>query len=70
MRDHLADLAMLGVISSTEKNEGMSGGKYREHALKQDLQLVVSALEETIELAGVHESIRPYYQSLLDDRET
>ncbi|WP_327053755.1 orc1/cdc6 family replication initiation protein [Halomicrococcus gelatinilyticus] len=63
MRDHLADLAMLGVISSTEKNEGMSGGKYRKHSLKQDLQLVVSALEETIELAGVHDSIRPYYQS-------
>lgn len=63
MRDHLADLAMLGVISSTEKNEGMSGGIYREHALKQDIQLVISALEETIEFAGVHESIRQYYQT-------
>jgi len=69
MRDHLADLAMLGVISSVEKNEGMSGGKYREHALKQDLHLVLSALEETIEFAGVHESIRPYYQTTLNEVE-
>lgn len=66
MRDHIADLAMLGVVSSTEKNEGMSGGKYREHTLKQDLQLVVTALEETIEFAGVHDSIRPYYQDSAD----
>ncbi|UPV76386.1 orc1/cdc6 family replication initiation protein (plasmid) [Halorussus limi] len=70
MRDHLADLAMLGVISSTEKNEGMSGGKYRKHALKQDLQLVVTALEDTIEFAGVHESIRPYYQTTFEDAES
>ena len=47
----------------------MSGGKYRKHALKQDIQLVISALEETIEFAGVHDSIRPYYQTTFGEDE-
>ncbi|WP_442905104.1 orc1/cdc6 family replication initiation protein [Haladaptatus sp. ZSTT2] len=67
MRDHLADLSMLGIVTSIEKNEGMSGGKYREHSLKQDLQVVLSALSDTIEYVGTHESIKRYHQPTLDE---
>lgn len=64
MRDHLADLSMLGVVSSTQRNEGMSGGKYREHSLKQNISVVVSALNETIEFVGVHDSVKSYYDTV------
>lgn len=52
MRAHLADLAMLGIVATIEKNEGMYGGKYREYSLKQELQVVLSALTDTIEYVG------------------
>ena len=60
MRDHLSELAMLGIVSMTERNEGRRGGTYREYALDMDVELVLSAMEETVELVGVHESISSY----------
>jgi len=61
LRDHLDELGMLGILSVTEKNEGLAGGKYREYDLQQDLGLVVTALEETIGSLGVHDSLESYY---------
>ncbi|WP_101298364.1 orc1/cdc6 family replication initiation protein [Halegenticoccus soli] len=60
MRDHLSELAMLGIISVTERNEGRRGGTYREYALDMDVNLILSAMDETVELVGVHESLSEY----------
>jgi cell division control protein 6 len=57
MRDHLSELAMLGIVSVTERNEGRRGGTYREYALDMDVDLVLSAMEDTVELVGIHDSI-------------
>jgi len=57
MRDHLSELAMLGIISVTERNEGRRGGTYREYALDMGIGLILSAMEDTVELVGVHDSI-------------
>jgi cell division control protein 6 len=59
MRDHLSELAMLGIVSVTERNEGRRGGTYREYALDMDEELILSAMSETIELVGVHDSVAP-----------
>ncbi len=61
LRDHLDELGMLGILSVTEQNKGRAGGKYLEYDLQQDLGLVVSALKETIDSIGVHESLSDYY---------
>ncbi|MFB6081177.1 MAG: cell division control protein Cdc6, partial [Halanaeroarchaeum sp.] len=50
-------LAMLGIISVTERNEGRRGGTYREYELDMPVEQVLSALSETVELVGVHESV-------------
>ncbi|WP_227354564.1 Cdc6/Cdc18 family protein [Haladaptatus salinisoli] len=60
LREHLDDLAMLGILSVSEINEGSAGGKYREYALQQDLAVVLDALEETLEAMGVHTSVKGY----------
>jgi cell division control protein 6 len=60
MRDHLSELAMLGIVSVTERNEGRRGGTYREYALDMDVELLLSAMAETVELVGVHDSIEEY----------
>lgn len=60
MRDHLSELAMLGIISVTERNEGRRGGTYREYSLDMDVGLILSAMEDTVELVGVHESVETY----------
>ena len=62
LRDHLDELRMLGILSLTEKNEGLAGGKYREYGLQQDIGLIVTALEETLTSIGVHESLSSYYR--------
>ncbi len=71
MRDHLSELAMLGIVSVTERNEGRRGGTYREYALDMDVSLIISAMRDTIELVGVHETVEPYLEgdkaSTLDD---
>jgi cell division control protein 6 len=62
MRDHLSELAMLGIVSVTERNEGRRGGTYREYALDMDVELILSAMADTVELVGVHDSIDPYVE--------
>ncbi len=60
MRDHLSELAMLGIVSVTERNEGRRGGTYREYAIDMDLSLIISALDDIIAEVGVHESLSSY----------
>ncbi|RLM53837.1 AAA family ATPase [Halobellus sp. Atlit-31R] len=67
MRDHLSELAMLGIVSVSERNEGRRGGTYREYALDMDVELILSAMMETVELVGVHDSIASYVED--DDAE-
>ena len=74
MRDHLSELAMLGIVSVTERNEGRRGGTYREYALDMDVELLLSAMAETVELVGMHDSIEehvddPPVSATLDDFE-
>ncbi|MXV63186.1 AAA family ATPase [Natronorubrum sp. JWXQ-INN-674] len=60
MRDHLSELAMLGLVSVTERNEGRRGGTYREYTLDMDIELVLSALDEVLDDVGIHDSIRDH----------
>lgn len=60
MREQTDELDMLGLAHVEEQNEGRGGGKYREHQLRQDLELVLDALSEMIEKVGVHESVQQY----------
>jgi cell division control protein 6 len=57
MRDHLGELSMLGIISAVERNEGRRGGTYREYSLDMDIEMVLTALEETVAEVGIHESV-------------
>jgi len=57
MRDHLGELSMLGIISAVERNEGRRGGTYREYSVDMDINMILSALDETITEVGIHESI-------------
>jgi len=63
MRDHLSELAMLGIVSVTERNEGRRGGTYREYDLDMDVELILSAMADTVELVGVHESITEFVET-------
>ena len=60
MRDHLSELAMLGIVSVTERNEGRRGGTYREYAIDMDLNLVLDAMSDTVDDVGLHESVREF----------
>lgn len=66
MRDHLGELAMLGITSVTERNEGRRGGTYREYALDMDPKLILNAMEGTVTIVGVHESV---VNSVLENRQ-
>ncbi|WP_418284141.1 orc1/cdc6 family replication initiation protein [Halorubrum sp. DTA46] len=46
MHDHLADLAMLGILNRHGRNEGRSGGQYYEYEFGVDLELVIEAVGE------------------------
>jgi cell division control protein 6 len=51
MHDHLADLAMLGILDRQSRNEGRSGGQYYEYEFSVDLgivQAVVADLEGVV----------------------
>jgi len=61
VREHLDSLAMLGIISADEINEGAGGGQYKEYELDQAIDVVVDALRDTIDYVGVHESIKKHY---------
>jgi cell division control protein 6 len=60
VREHLGSLAMLGIISEDEINEGAGGGQYKEYELTQELDMVLRALEDTIGYLGIHESVTDY----------
>lgn len=62
MRDHLSELAMLGILNVTERNEGRRGGTYREYDLDMDIEMILSAMEDTVELVGIHESVLEYIE--------
>ncbi|MEZ3118123.1 orc1/cdc6 family replication initiation protein [Halobaculum sp. MBLA0147] len=66
MRDHLSELTMLGIVAVTERNEGRRGGTFREYELDMDENLVVEAMEGTVEDVGVHSSVQDL---LIEDTE-
>ena len=51
MPDHLADLAMRGILDRYGRNAGRSGGQYYEYEFSVDLDLVLEAVEEFETLA-------------------
>jgi cell division control protein 6 len=57
MRDHLGELSMLGIISAIERNEGRRGGTYREYSLEMDPEMILAALEKTVDDVGIHKSV-------------
>jgi cell division control protein 6 len=57
MRDHLGELSMLGIVSAVERNEGRRGGTYREYSVEMDVDMILTALEDTVAEVGVHESV-------------
>jgi cell division control protein 6 len=61
VREHLDSLAMLGIISADEINEGAGGGQYKEYELDQAIDVIVEALDETIDYVGIHESIQKHH---------
>lgn len=63
MRDHLSELTMLGIVDVTERNEGRRGGTYREYSLSMYSDMVLTAMSETVELVGIHESIKELVDS-------
>jgi len=60
MRDHLSELAMLGIVSVTERNEGRRGGTYREYAIDMDVDLLLDAIDDTVREVGVHQSVQQF----------
>lgn len=58
MRDHLGELAMLGIASRIERNKGEAGGRYYEYSLDTNPDLLLEALEETVDIVGMTEAIR------------
>jgi cell division control protein 6 len=62
-RDFLQDLADLSITARIPQNEGLSGGQYYDHKLKHDLETVVVAMADLIDLVGVHQSINHIVRS-------
>jgi len=58
MRDHLGELAMLGIVSRTERNKGEAGGRYYEYELDTNPDLLLEALEKTVDMVGVTDAIQ------------
>ncbi|WP_083898829.1 orc1/cdc6 family replication initiation protein [Natronococcus jeotgali] len=48
VREYLAELETLGIISSTQINRGKGGGKYKEHKLGQSISSVKTGLKELL----------------------
>ncbi|WP_455448082.1 orc1/cdc6 family replication initiation protein [Natrinema thermotolerans] len=49
VREYLAELKTLGIISSTQENRGKGGGKYKKHELEQSVESVREGLSELFE---------------------
>jgi cell division control protein 6 len=58
MRDHLNELAMLGIASRVERNKGEVGGRYYEYALDTNPDLLIEALSETVDIVGVTDEVQ------------
>lgn len=58
MRDHLGELAMLGIANRTERNKGEAGGRYYEYSLDTSPQLLLEALQETVDIVGKTEAVQ------------
>lgn len=58
MRDHLGELAMLGIASQKERNKGEAGGRYYEYSLDTNPDLLLEALDETVDMVGVTKAIQ------------
>ncbi|WP_331713973.1 orc1/cdc6 family replication initiation protein [Halobacterium sp. CBA1126] len=46
MHDHLADLAILGILDRHSRNEGRSGGQYYEYEFSVELDLVANVVSD------------------------
>ncbi|GGN96004.1 MULTISPECIES: orc1/cdc6 family replication initiation protein [Haloarcula] len=51
MHDHLADLAMVGILQRTVRNEGRAGGQYHEYEFDVPLDLVCDVVRELDDIA-------------------
>ncbi len=51
MHDHLADLAMLGILDRHSRNEGRAGGQYYEYESNVGLELVCRVVAELDSIA-------------------
>ncbi|ELY48762.1 cell division control protein 6 [Natronolimnohabitans innermongolicus JCM 12255] len=58
MRDHLGELSMLGIATWVERNKGEAGGRYYEYSLDTSPDLLLEALEETVDRVGMTEAIQ------------
>lgn len=58
MRDHLNELAMLGIANRVERNKGEFGGRYYEYALDTNPDLLLEALDETVDVVGVTDEVQ------------
>ncbi|ELY44418.1 orc1/cdc6 family replication initiation protein [Natronorubrum sulfidifaciens] len=52
VREYLAELETLGIISSTQVNRGKGGGKYKQHELDQSVSSVKAGLSELLDTAA------------------
>jgi cell division control protein 6 len=51
MHDHLADLAMVGILDRKTRNEGRAGGQYYEYEFTVGHDLVLDVIEELDSIA-------------------
>jgi len=58
MHDHLADLAMLGILDRRAKNEGRAGGQYYEYKFNVSLELVINVVRDLEDVAFPREVAR------------
>lgn len=47
VRDHLSDMDMLGLITTYERNEGISAGRYHEYEIDVSLGAVIDVLKQS-----------------------
>jgi len=57
VRDFLRELEMLGAVDVHEQNRGSRGGQYLEASLGHSVDVMVTALDDTIETLGAHDAI-------------
>ncbi|MDL0137968.1 orc1/cdc6 family replication initiation protein [Halobacterium salinarum] len=58
VRDHLSDMDMLGIITTHERNEGISAGRYHEYELDVSLEAVVDVLDSSSRFEAVADIVK------------